>query len=186
MCKKKKTSPQKAVKRLKAILFIIAVILLFLFVSRKGNNSDSSECTTPQEMLLNEKLDSLITEVAPQGYHLIRVGKPKVIWREIENPYSNKIRNIETRLSALSAQMENPTEELVRTINALNYELAQYRAQVEKDKDNPKLKMAIDTRRVRFETTDGREYLCSQQHFKGNHKLKYLTELEENINNKTE
>lgn len=180
MSKNKNITPQKKVKRLKFVMVIITLMTLFVLLRNKTSN-ESTESINPEKEMFDAVLDSLIKEVAPQGYTVTMLGEPVKLVQKMDSQYRGKIMSIEHQLASISNIETIDPIRKKEILNGLLDELELYQKQVQKEEADPRMTMTVDSRRVRFITTDGREYACFQQHFNGLHKLKWLIEVEKNI-----
>ena len=156
MSKNKNITPQKKVKRLKFIMVIITLMTLFVLFRNKTNN-EFTESVNPEKEMFDAVLDSLLKEVAPQGYTVTMLGEPVKLIQKMDSQYRGKIISIEHQLASISNIETIDQARKKEILNGLLDELELYQEQVKK------------------------EEACFQQHFNGLHKLKWLIEVEKNI-----
>lgn len=183
---KKERTPQQKVKRLKIIMSAIGIMLAFILIRNCSEEHSEEVVIDSTSQMMDKVLDSLLKEVAPQGYEVFMLGTPAVIPQQMTSQSRGKLMKIEQEIATIAAMENLSDSDRSKLMQKLQEELEVYRNQIIMEESDPRLTMLVDSRRVRFTTSDGKEYACFQQHFQGIHKLKWLIEVtaeDTNINN---
>lgn len=144
--KKKNTTPEKAVKRLKIIIAAVFAMIAFVIIVRIGRGTHYNATPTEVEAAMDIQLDSLMKTSYPEGAVILKKGPYEKLTdeRQDDSKYRNSIRKYE-----LASVAENQNEQ---EIDKLKKE-----AQKAKDKLEKGNKQSAYYRNIIVQQPDGKK-----------------------------
>lgn len=192
MKKKKNYTPEQQVKRGKIALLVIGAMLLIIFIGNLSNRNNKKQennglsYNDSLTVVMDTKIDSLLKDFTKGKYELIHKGEIQQVKQHLSFPYESELQALELKLNVLVSYdkktKEITEEEYIETLDKYT------RLQLEKNKFimMESTSFVVDSRRLRFLDSLNNEYVCSQQHFRGFHRLNFIAKRDTvNIDTKT-